>query len=274
MPSDNDTDIKKQKGAFWSRPGAAIAYEAGISSRNGIVQLKNRVERKIVLQHAKGRILDAGTGTGRFALPLAQRSPGAVVALDYSLEMLTLNRELSSKQQLDLMYVQGDVEHLPFPAGCFDTVVSITVVRHFPQYRNILKEYARVLKPGGKMIFEMCSGDHIASANRVSPRFGTQFRHDDFFSYEAEVPFDDLRAWLNSIGIDVVDRLTYDFFNNNCFLKIVTVNDLGYKIVNKAIGLMLRLVPLQMLAAWMELKVLRHLPPAFSCDYMVIGQKR
>lgn len=274
MSGFSDVEIKKQKGAFWSRPGGAAVYEAGVSSSNGVTQLKNRVEHAIVLQHAEGFILDAGTGTGRFAIPLARRASGSVIALDYSREMLDLNRQLGVAQGLSIAYAQGDVEHLPFPSAYFDTIVSITVVRHFPQYQNILREYARVLKPGGKLIFEMCSGDHILSANRISPRFGVKYSQDGFYSYEVEVPFADLQIRLDSIGVDIVQRLTYDLFNNNCFLKILTWNDLGYKVVHKALGLILRITPIQKLAAWMETAVFCHLPPVFSYNYMIIGRKR
>jgi SAM-dependent methyltransferase len=188
--------------------------------------------------------------------------------------MLNLNRYLAAIQGLNITYVQGDVEHLPFPTAHFDTVVSITVVRHFPQYQNILREYVRVLKPGGKLIFEMCSGDHISRANRIMPRFGVRYAQNDFRNYEVETPFAGLQFWLDSIGVDVVQRLTYDFLNSNCFLKIFTWNDLGYKIVRKQIELVLRLSPVQKLAAWMETTVLCNLPTVLSYNYMIIGRKR
>jgi len=274
MRATTSAEIKKQKGQFWSRPGAAAEYERGLTSQNGIVRLKNDVERAIVLRNARGLILDAGTGTGRFAIALAQHLNRPVVALDYSREMLDLNRHLSSQQGIHLRYVQGDVEHLPFRTECFDTMVSITVVRHFPQYKNILTEYARVLKPDGIIIFEMCSGEHIRFANRIIPRFGVKYVNDGYFSYEVEIAFSDIHELLDSIGIDVVDRLTYDMFNNNCFLKILTINNFAYKSVSKVLGILLRPRLIHSLLARIELSILRYLPPAFSYNYMIIGRKR
>lgn len=271
----NKTDIKKQKGDYWSRPGAGEIYEKGVSSLAGVIQIKNLVERAIVVKNAHGFILDAGTGSGRFAIPLARDPENSVVALDYSNEMLDQNRKLSAQQGINTIeYIQGDIEHLAFPDNHFDAVVSITVVRHFPQWQNILKEYARVLKPGGKLVFEMCSADHIQMANRISPRFGFEHSDGSFASYEAEVPFDDLRTWLDSMGIDIEERLTYDFFNSNCFLKILTINNLGYRIFTKAFNLIFSIFPLPNLMAWMELKILRYLPPVFSYNYMIVGRKR
>jgi ubiquinone/menaquinone biosynthesis C-methylase UbiE len=275
MSIEASRDIKKQKGNFWSRPGAADVYERGVSSVSPFIQIKNRVERALVLRHARGHVLDAGTGTGRFAIPLAKVPGNDVVALDYSDDMLRKNRELAGAEGVTgIRYLRGDVEHLPFPAAHFDAVVSITVVRHFPQWRAILEEYIRVVKPGGTLVFEMCSGDHIEAANRIRPRFGTKHSTDGFLSYEAEVRFDDLRDWLDAHGVEVTERHIYDFLNSNAFLKLVTLHPLGYRAMLKAIKLLLTPTPLHRLAAWLELKVLARLPPVCSYNYMVIGRKR
>lgn len=275
MKIENDDDIKKQKGDYWSRPGAGSAYEAGVSSPDGTIQIKNRVEREIVVKNAKGKILDAGTGTGRFAITLAQNLENSVTALDYSLEMLAVNRELSSKLGINnIEYVQGDIEHLQFPTAHFDSVVSITVVRHFPQYKNILKEYVRVLKPGGKLVFEMCSGDHMDFVNKIRPRFGVKYRDINFENYEVEVTRKNIIQFLDSIGVDIIDIFPYDFLNNNCFIKIIAINEFGYKIVRKLLNYLFRIRVLQTLFVKMELSVLRGLSTASSYNYMVIGCKR
>jgi ubiquinone/menaquinone biosynthesis C-methylase UbiE len=275
MIEHQTNDIKKQKGDFWSRKGAAEVYERGVSSDSGFIKIKNKVERTWVLQHAKGQILDAGTGTGRFAIPLAKVPGNSLVALDYSQEMINLNRKLAAGQGVrTIEYHQGDVEHLPFGANKFDSVVSITVVRHFPQWKAILSEYIRVLKPGGTLVFEMCSGDHIQAANRIVARFGAQYSNDGFISYEAEVPYEELRNWLDTQGIEVLQRYTYDLLNSNCFLKLVTLNPLGYRIAVKGIKTLLLLPGLPSIWAWLELNLFRSLPPNWSYNYMVVGKKR
>ena len=275
MIKDQTHDIKKQKGDFWSRQGAAEVYERNVSSDSGFIKIKNKVERTWVLQHAKGLILDAGTGTGRFAIPLAKVPGNSVVALDYSQEMINLNRKIAAGQGVTTIeYHQGDVEHLTFAANKFDSVVSITVVRHFPKWQAILSEYIRVLKPGGTLIFEMCSGDHILAANKIVGRFGAQYSKDGFISYEAEVPYEELHKWLDAQGVEVLERHTYDYFNSNCFLKLITLNHLGYRIVLKVIKTLLLLPGLPLFWAWLELNLFRNLPTTWSYNYMVVGKKR
>ncbi len=275
MTAPDTNRIKREKGEFWARAGAATVYEKNVSSTSPFIQIKNQVERSIVGAHAAGRILDAGTGTGRFAIPLAQVPGNSVVALDYSNDMLKLNRELGLRSGVrDIQYLQGDIEHLPFPSGDFDTVVSITVVRHFPQWKAILREYVRVLKPGGKLVFEMCSGDHIAAANRIWPRFGAEHSADGSLGYEAEVAQHELRHWLDSVGVDVIETTTYDFLNSNAFLRIVTIGDLGYRVALKSIKTLLSVPVLRRLMAWLELHALGKLPPTFAYNYMIVGRKR
>ncbi len=75
-------------------------------------------------------------------------------------------------------------------------------------------------------------------------------------------------------GVDVLERHTYDFLNSNCFLKIITINDLGYRVLLRAIRAFFSVRALQRLAAWLELNLLARLPTAFSYNYMVVGRKR
>jgi ubiquinone/menaquinone biosynthesis C-methylase UbiE len=272
---DDPVEIKRKKGDFWAAPGAAEVYDRNAFAGSGLIQIKNQVERCIVLKNAAGKVLDAGTGTGRFAIPLARGRSNTVVALDYSMDMLLLNRRNGVREGLtSIHYVRGDVERLPFHDNEFDCVVSITVVRHFPQWRDILKEYVRVVRPGGRIVFEMCSGDHINAANRLIKRFGARYRQDDYLSYEAEVPYLELKGWLDEQGVDVVSRHTYDFLNSNCFLKLVTLVPTGYRLTVRALGLLFRWTPLQRMAVWLELRVLGGVSTSLSYNYMIVASKR
>jgi 2-polyprenyl-3-methyl-5-hydroxy-6-metoxy-1,4-benzoquinol methylase len=268
------TQIKAKKGEFWSRPGAGETYHQQVSSSAGVVRIKNLVEQAVVVRHAQGRILDAGTGSGRFARALAVLPDNSVVALDVSEEMLAINRQVSEQKGIgNIEYVQGDIEHLTFASNEFDSLVSITVVRHFPQWKAILAEYTRVVKPGGKLVFEMCSGDHIRAANRISARFGQSHGDGGYFNYEAEVGLKDLKAYLQTIGVEVEECLTYDYLNSNCFIKIVTLNRHIYRVVNKGINVFFSVFPIPNVWAFLELKLLRYLPTQCSYNYLIIARK-
>ncbi|MDG5749297.1 metalloregulator ArsR/SmtB family transcription factor [Qipengyuania sp. XHP0207] len=98
-----------------------------------------------------GRLLDIGTGTGRMAELFAERADH-IVALDKSLAMLRVARaKLQNLPAERVELVQGDFGALPFQASSFDTVLFHQVL-HFAQApRDVLREAARVLRPGGRI---------------------------------------------------------------------------------------------------------------------------
>lgn len=89
------------------------------------------------------RVLDVATGTGDMAA--AVRAP--VVGLDCTRPML---RRARVKYALPL--VEGDALRLPFRAGTFDAVTIAFGVRNFADLGVGLRELARVLAPGGRLI--------------------------------------------------------------------------------------------------------------------------
>ncbi|MXP42603.1 metalloregulator ArsR/SmtB family transcription factor [Altererythrobacter soli] len=99
-----------------------------------------------------GRLLDIGTGTGRMAELLADRSDH-VVAFDKSTEMLRLARaRLQSFPPQQIELVQGDFGALPFGEGEFDTVVLHQVLHYAQEPAQPLAEAARVCRPGGRVV--------------------------------------------------------------------------------------------------------------------------
>ena len=96
----------------------------------------------------RGRLLDAGGGTGRVSLPLRPQV-GEVVVSDLSGEML---RNARKKAGLD--GVRARTEQLPFPDGAFERIIVIDALHHFARREEALAELVRVLKPTGRMLIE------------------------------------------------------------------------------------------------------------------------
>jgi ubiquinone/menaquinone biosynthesis C-methylase UbiE len=90
------------------------------------------------------RLLDVGCGTGHH-LAVLQTRGFDVAGVDGSKAMLTQARAGNP----DMALVRADVEALPFPAGSFDFLLCIEVLRYLPQSAGCLREIRRVLKPGG-----------------------------------------------------------------------------------------------------------------------------
>lgn len=103
-------------------------------------------------------VLDAGSGTGIVTLGFADTGLKArkTVALDLSHKSLKVANEQFSKQKngtaRSFESVQGNVLHLPFADGTFQVVLSCGVLEYVPLDEG-LREFARVIRPGGKLVF-------------------------------------------------------------------------------------------------------------------------
>lgn len=92
-------------------------------------------------------ILDAGTGTGRISIPLLERG-ARLVGCDLSRKMLTRLQEKFSSAPL----AQADIAYLPLRTHFFDALLTVHVMHLVGPWREALREFRRVLKPGGKYL--------------------------------------------------------------------------------------------------------------------------
>ena len=101
------------------------------------------------------RILDVATGTGDLALAMARRMRGVqVLGVDLSENMLAEARRKATACGLDERVVLslGDAERLEVADASVDVVTVAFGVRNFGDLGAGLREIARVLKPGGKVV--------------------------------------------------------------------------------------------------------------------------
>lgn len=100
------------------------------------------------------QVLDAGCGTGHTALAFAPRV-AQVIGLDFTEGMVAQGRQLAQARGItNVEFRLGDVEKLAFGATSFDLVVSRYSAHHWPHPNNALREFQRVLKPGGYFILD------------------------------------------------------------------------------------------------------------------------
>lgn len=103
------------------------------------------------LASAPLEVLDVGTGPGVMAFFLAQLGH-RVTALDLSPGMIEAARENAAALSLPVDFQVGDAEALPFPDASFDAVTNRLILWTMSRPEQAVREWARVLKPGGKLI--------------------------------------------------------------------------------------------------------------------------
>jgi demethylmenaquinone methyltransferase/2-methoxy-6-polyprenyl-1,4-benzoquinol methylase len=100
-------------------------------------------------------VLDAACGTGEVALSILARRPKArVLGVDFTLAMLEVAKAKASRRpQGDrLSLVLGDARHLPAADACADCLTIAFGIRNIEERVTALKEFWRVLKPGGQAL--------------------------------------------------------------------------------------------------------------------------
>ena len=119
------------------------------------------------------QVLDVASGTGDFAIAIARRMKkkkiaGCVTGVDISEGMLDVMRHKMSREILDygehqvfIKAIQGDGENLPFPDNSFNRVTIAFGIRNFEDREKGLREFLRVLKPGGGLfVLELSTPDN------------------------------------------------------------------------------------------------------------------
>jgi demethylmenaquinone methyltransferase/2-methoxy-6-polyprenyl-1,4-benzoquinol methylase len=99
-------------------------------------------------------VLDCATGTGDMAFEFkrAVGSTGTVIGVDFSKEMLVHARNKTSRLNLDVRFEQTDISHMNYPSEHFDITSVAYGIRNVANPSKVLREMARVTKPGGKVM--------------------------------------------------------------------------------------------------------------------------
>ena len=99
------------------------------------------------------RVLDCACGLGYGSALLSARSAGRqFIAVDIDEKAITYARDHFA-ERYGVEYVQSPGEQLGFVADqSIDTIVSFETIEHVPDYMQLLREFARVLKPDGRLI--------------------------------------------------------------------------------------------------------------------------
>lgn len=95
------------------------------------------------------RVLDAAAGPGNVARELVTQGAAGVTALDLSWAMLAVG---AARRAAGIQWVNGDAQALPFADGAFDAVTISFGLRNVPDPARALAEFARVTRPGGRLV--------------------------------------------------------------------------------------------------------------------------
>jgi SAM-dependent methyltransferase len=137
--------------------------------------LITRARLRDVLDPQPGeRLLEVGPGTGYYTLHVAEWvAPGGQLDIfDVQPEMLDHTmRRAGDRGLTNVVPCRGDARSLNYGDGTFDAAYLVTVLGEIPDQDAALRELARVLKPGGRLVVGELFGDpHWVSPGRLRER--------------------------------------------------------------------------------------------------------
>ena len=173
------SDAPSQPAAAWSPADLAAnphlnsdkptKVRGMFSAIAGSYDLNNRVHsmwqdvrwRKFAVKKAEVKpgehVLDVACGTGDLTQAFAKLSPATkVMGVDFTPAMLSFagekRQKLSPEVASKITYAEGDAQRLAFPDAQFDVVSIAWGIRNVANPMQALREFRRVLKPGGRLI--------------------------------------------------------------------------------------------------------------------------
>src|SRR6266436_3022990 len=91
------------------------------------------------------KVLDVACGTGNQSIPAA-RTGAQVTGLDIAPNLLEQARQRAKAENLNIEFIDGDAENLPYPAGHFDVVLSMVGAMFAPRPEVVASELKRVCR--------------------------------------------------------------------------------------------------------------------------------
>ena len=156
-------EMKQRVRDYWTRR----SHDFGTVRKNELEnEMGQRWLHEIERFLPEGRsldILDVGTGTGFFAVLLAQQGH-RVEGIDLTPAMLEEARRLAKQRNLDITFREMDAQNLAYPDDTFDVVISRNLTWTLPDPESAYAEWFRVLKPGGVLLnFDAAYAAHVRS---------------------------------------------------------------------------------------------------------------
>lgn len=158
-------------------------------------------------------VLDLGCGTGVAARTLARRKDfsGGVTGVDHGAVFIETARRLAAKEGIghQVEFHVGDAHALNYSDGSFDAVILHTLISHVTEPLTVLKEAARVVRPGGTVaIFD---GDYASLTYAYSdPELGELMDGGlvaAVFNNPRVMP--SLPRWFRQVGLELVETLPH-----------------------------------------------------------------
>lgn len=142
-----------------------MGMEGAIAKWYASMTRKSISEFELLAQRVAGElmpgsaVLEVAPGPGYFAIELARRGDFCVTGLDISQTFVNIARDNAERAGVTVDFQRGNASAMPFGDNQFDYLVCRAAFKNFSQPVEALREFERVLKPGGLGLIIDMRGD-------------------------------------------------------------------------------------------------------------------
>ncbi len=197
------TDVQEQARKLWSSGDYASAMHV-IESVGPKVVAAGGVS-------GDDTVLDVACGNGNATIPAA-KTGASVTGIDLTPSLLDAGEAAAAEAGVEIDWIEGDAQKLPFDDGSFDVVLSVFGCMFVPDQRTEAEEIARVLKPGGRLAIAAWTPE-----GNVGKMFITTVQHRPPPPEGFQPPIlwgneDYVRGLFEGTGVELdIERTTVDF---------------------------------------------------------------
>ena len=157
MPTERTADeLKHARAVREMFSGIATKYDFlnHFLSANIDKRWRRLVSQKLkdVLSEPNAIVLDVACGTGDLSVELQKSARAKVFGTDFCRPMLDIAFDKNAKNDFDIPYIEADGMNLSFAEASFDALTVAFGLRNFSNWQAGLREFHRILKPGGKLV--------------------------------------------------------------------------------------------------------------------------
>jgi ubiquinone/menaquinone biosynthesis C-methylase UbiE len=168
----SDADVTRRAGQFG--PDVYAAWRV-----SSLGEITEALEHRLILELAgtlqDRSILDVGCGDGTLAVVSAHNGAARVAGCDPDWRMVAQARARAMRGNTRIDLTVARAQALPFPDNSFDVLFCITVLTFVPDANNAIREMARVLRPGGRLVIgDLGKWSLWAARRRIRSWFGAK----------------------------------------------------------------------------------------------------
>jgi SAM-dependent methyltransferase len=269
--------ISKLKSEAWLTKTSADVYHASTTNAPHLFQLiREELYVRYISRHVSpsSRILDLGAGSGLISCILHDAGH-RVVACDISPGMLEKLAEVRGERRFEIR--QGSGFQIPAADNEFDLVVSRMFMQHFPDWPAILREQARVIGHGGKIIFDFSNREHVGAAN------GDGSIDLDYFPYSTDPTIvnkfyavaseAEMTRHADDCGLKVREIVPFGFLLYNLFIWKGLGSAQGVSEFNSRLEDILARPDARELLLFLEEQAMKYFPKTVSYGNLIVLEK-